>query len=84
MNNTCFNQLEMDNLTINDISVLSDKYAGVYESKYVAFAFMTTYMVTLVCAPLVAFVIWFERSGQAGSYRTMVNQLASFNLDQVH
>ena len=84
MNNTCFFNLEMDNLTFDDTTISSDKYVGVYESVHIRFAFLTTYMVILVFAPLLAFVIWFERSGQAGSYRTMVNQLASFNLDQVH
>ena len=87
MNNTCFISFEIDekdDLFINDITVISDKYAEVYDSKYVRFAFAMTYLVCIVCVPLVAFVIWFERSGQAGSFRTMVNQLASFNLDQVH
>ena len=28
-------------------------------------------------------MIWFERSGHAGHYRTLVNQLVSFNLEQV-
>ena len=88
MNNTCssisFEIEEKDDLFINDTTVLSDKYAAVYESQYVRFAFVITYIVSFLCVPLVAFVIWFERSGQAGSFRTMVNQLASFNLDQVH
>lgn len=30
------------------------------------------------------FVAWFERSGQAGQFRILVNQLVSYNLDQVH
>ena len=29
-------------------------------------------------------VIHFERSGQAGHFRTLVNQLVSFNFDQVN
>ena len=30
------------------------------------------------------YVAWFERSGAAGPYRTLINQLVSFNLDQLN
>lgn len=30
------------------------------------------------------FVSWFEKSGRAGPFRTLANQLVAFNLDQVN
>ena len=60
-----------------------DAFAGVYASSFFRLTFVVSYGLATICFPLLAFVIWFERSGQAGPHRTMVNQLASFNMDQV-
>ena len=60
-----------------------DFFAGLYESPYIKLSMTLTYGVALICMVGLGFVLWFERSGQAGQYRTLVNQLSSFNLDQV-
>ena len=60
-----------------------DFFDGIYQSPYIKLAMSLTYGVAIICMIGLGFVLWFERSGQAGQYRTLVNQLSSFNLDQV-
>ena len=60
-----------------------DAFAGVYENLYLKLAFVFSYILVVICGLLLGFVIWFERSGQAGHFRTMVNQLTTFMFDQV-
>ena len=60
-----------------------DAFAGVYTSSFFRLAFVISYGLATICVTPLVFVIWFERSGQAGPHRTLVNQLASFNIDQV-
>ena len=61
-----------------------DFFDGIYQSPYIKLAMTLTYGVAIICMIGLGFVLWFERSGQAGQYRTLVNQLSSFNLDQVN
>ena len=63
---------------------VQDYFAGIYQSPYIKLAMTLTYSVAVICMIGLGFVLWFERSGQAGHYRTLVNQLSSFNLDQVN
>ena len=58
-------------------------FPGLYESPDIRTAMFMTYMVTLCGISGLVFIHWFERSGQAGHYRTVINQLISFNIDQV-
>ena len=60
-----------------------DFFLGVYESPYVTWLLLVCYIICLIACLSLNFVIWFERSGMAGHYRTLVNQLTSFNPDQV-
>ena len=69
--------------TIDEEDKDQDFFAGLYESPYFKLSMTLTYGVALICMVGLGFVLWFERSGQAGQYRTLVNQLSSFNLDQV-
>ena len=61
-----------------------DFFDGIYQSPYIKLAMTLTYGVAVICMIGLGLVLWFERSGQAGQYRTLVNQLSSFNLDQVN
>ena len=61
----------------------TDHFAEVYKSPILKLAFGISYVLACFCAPCIISVIYYERSGYAGHYRTLVNQLASFNLDQV-
>ena len=74
--------------SINTSQVISaikeeDFFAGIYENQTVSWLMGITYFLGLFGCIALRFVIWFERSGQAGNYRTLVNQLVSFNLEQV-
>ena len=60
-----------------------DFFGGIYENKIVSWSMVITYFFGLFGCMALWFVIWFERSGQAGNFRTLVNQLVSFNLEQV-
>ena len=60
-----------------------DAFAGVYESPYFKLAFVLSLLICGICIFGFGFIIWFERSGQAGHMRTLKNQLVSFIMDQV-
>ena len=60
-----------------------DYFEPIFGSIFVKLCFFFTYMIGLVAAMFIGVVIHFERSGQAGHFRTLVNQLVTFNLDQV-
>ena len=73
---------------INSSQLLSatkevDFFRGIYENQIVSWSMGITYFLGLFGCIALRFVIWFERSGQAGNFRTLVNQLVSFNLEQV-
>ena len=75
---------ETDEITFCTLDYESqDFFAGIYQSPYIKLAMTLTYGVAVMCMIGLGLVLWFERSGQAGHYRTLVNQLSSFNLDQV-
>ena len=61
-----------------------DAFTEGFESLNLKLAFALTYSWTIICGLMLMFVIWFERSGQAGNFRTLLNQLASFIMDQVN
>ena len=61
----------------------NDFFTGIYDSPKLTIAMILTYILCTFCMVGIGYVIWFERSGQAGHFRTLVNQLSTFNLDQV-
>ena len=82
-------QLE-DNLTspllFDDVIITPshDDFEGVYDKSLSLNWFMLALFVLGLCTcPGLLYVSWFERSGQAGPFRTILNQLVSFNMDQV-
>ena len=73
---------------INSSQILSatkeeDFFRGIYEKQIVSWSMRITYFLGLFGCIALRFIIWFERSGQAGNFRTLVNQLVSYNLEQV-
>ena len=60
-----------------------DHFEGVFSNTTVNLLTLITYPIGLVCCFALLMVSWFEKSGQAGPYRTLANQLISSNLDQV-
>ena len=71
-----------ENQKVSDFSQIDD-FEGVYGNPFVKLLYVLCYILSLLTLPGFILVIWFERSGQAGQFRTLVNQLVSFCLDQV-
>ena len=65
------------------ITMVKDFFEDLYSSTSLNVLDTFAYVFGLFGGGTVLFVSWYERTGQAGPYRTLVNQLASFNLDQV-
>ena len=60
-----------------------DSFSQVYANQLLNRFMIVLYIIGLFGCLGLSLVSWFERSGQAGPYRTLVNQLVSINLDQV-
>ena len=60
-----------------------DFFQGVYQDPYFKILALLTYLITYLCVFMLLFVLYFERSGQAGHYRTLLNQLTSLNNDNM-
>lgn len=61
-----------------------DLFEGVYSSKLCNCLMLCLYcLVGLSSCVALMIISWFEKSGQAGHYRTLANQLISMKLDQM-
>ena len=58
-----------------------DYFENIYPSVRLTWAII--YIFNAIFCLLLAKIASFERSGEAGQFRTLVNQLMSFNIDQV-
>ena len=80
MNNSTISELFT---TIPESNVTQDFFHGVFESVNMKFLVLGTYSFGTLGILGLLLITHFERSGNAGQFRTLVNQLVSFNLDQV-
>lgn len=78
------------NFTLSDLKELNKEFLqeeDVFEDLYNNY-YMTAFLVTLYflgffsCLGLIL-ISWFEKSGQAGPFRSLVNQLITLRLDQM-
>ena len=60
-----------------------DFFAEVYSDPRIVFGMVMLYLIGLGGVLGLVIIIWLERSGQAGPFRTLVNQLVSFNYEAV-
>ena len=60
-----------------------DFFAEVYSDPRIVIGMVMLYLIGLGGIVGLVFIIWLERSGQAGPFRTLVNQLVSFNYEAV-
>ena len=68
----------------NDDHIASEDYfKGVYGNIYIQLLFFFSYSIFCLCISGTIIVIWFERSGQAGNYRTLLNRQVSFIFENV-
>ena len=77
-----FSLVKTMNFLITDVFE-EDYYKQAYASHWMNWFVFMTYLLGLVGCGGLALVSWFERSGQAGPYRSLINRLVSHNLDQV-
>ena len=82
--------INMNNSTISEVftvipksNLTQDFFHGVFESINMKFLVLGTYGFGTLGILGLLLITHFERSGNAGQFRTLVNQLVSFNLDQV-
>ena len=72
------------NLTIEDLPPQSeDFFKEVYMNPWINGTAIGFYFIGLVGIAGLSLVAWFERSGQAGHFRTLINQIVSFNVESV-
>ena len=60
-----------------------DDFRGIFAFKVFNWLMFAIYLLGYLCCFALALVIWFEYSGRAGPFRTLVNQLFSEILIQV-
>lgn len=72
------------NITLEDTSKFEEDYfKDVYDNPWINRTIVGLYFGGFVSIIGLIFVVWFERSGQAGPYRTLINQLVIFNIESV-
>ena len=69
---------------IFQINEEQDLFEEVFDDDLLNWFLVTLYILGLVSCIGLIMISWFEKSGQAGTYRSLVNQLVSMRLDQVH
>ena len=67
-----------------DFALEEDFFAGVYNDNVAVASMVIMYIIGLVGVIGILFIIWIERSGQAGPYRTLVNQLVTHNYQAAY
>ena len=79
----CLEQNTFCTLEEHEGPTFENAFQGVYEGPYLRGTIIVTFIILIIGCTGLGFVLWFERSGQAGPYRTLINQLVSFNIEQV-
>lgn len=57
-----------------------DYFEETYEDPIIKLIWVLSFILALICGIALRILLWYESSGQAGQFRTMVNQLVSINL----
>ena len=60
-----------------------DFFEDGFSSPWLKFSMVLAYLVNLLSNGGLCFVVWYEVTGRAGPYRTLVNKLVSFMIIQV-
>ena len=72
------------NITLEDTSKFEvDYFKDVYDNPWINRTIVGLYFGGFTSIIGLIFVVWFEWSGQAGPYRTLINQLVIFNIESV-
>lgn len=81
--NTTFVIESINNPIWQELQAEQDHYEGVYHNSVVNWTMFFTYILGLPFSFSLVMVSAFERTGQAGPYRTLVNQIMSNSLIQM-
>jgi hypothetical protein len=60
-----------------------DHFKDLFSNTPLNWVALAVYFLGFVCCGLLGMVSYFERSGLAGPYRPVINQMTSFAIDQV-
>ena len=63
--------------------IVEDFFDQAYSNPTMQTIVVLTYLIGWSGIAVLILVLWFERTGQAGHFRTLRNQLVSFGIDQV-
>ena len=70
----------LHNFTVEDDV---DHFERAYAEPILKWVMISFYFTGLVAIVGLGIVSWFERSGEAGPYRTLINRLTSYNIEMV-
>ena len=70
-------------IDLDDFKTTEDFFAKTFEDSFINLVAASIYLLGCIGVCAMVFVIWYERSGRAGPYRTLVNQVVTFNLEQL-
>ena len=62
----------------------SDFFEDGFSSPWLKSSMVMVYLINCLSNGGLCFVVWFEVTGRAGPYRTLVNKLVTFMMIQVH
>ena len=73
------------NETLNNLEIQTDYdfFKNIYSNPLLNYSMVLIYTLGFIGVSGLILVVWFERSGQAGPYRTLINRLVSYNINQV-
>ena len=57
-----------------------DQFSGLFDNCFIKITLLLSYFLAYLSLPAMGLVIWFEISGQAGQYRTMINKMTLYNF----
>ena len=72
-----------ENQTFEEEANDEDFYKELFTDPFLNWSTLVLYLLGLVICGILGIVSKFERSGLAGPYRTVINRLISFIIDQV-
>ena len=79
------NQNQSDDDQLYEINKdTSDFFEDGFSSPWLKSSMVLVYLINCLSNGGLCFVVWFEVTGRAGPYRTLVNKLVTFMMIQVH
>ena len=74
---------EIPNIIETEEKLFKNDFPEVYSNYYLNWTMTGLYSLGLVSCGVLVMASWYERSGHAGPYRTLLNRLGTLNMEQV-